>query len=182
MLSELQKRNQTRMFNLVDRNQDNKLTWEDHQAILDRMAKASNISTASPEYLGLKGAIEANWNELKRHADLDKDDAVTLDEWIAHHDRMLGTKEGYQLAIAAITQSLLGIADRDRDGKLSQSDWTMLLDVYGVDGTKAKQSFEKLDTDHDGVMTQQELLSAVEQFVRSTNPSDPGHWLLGPPA
>ncbi len=34
---------------------------------------------------------------------------------------------------------------------------------------------------HGRVVEKDELMHAVEQFVGSANPEDPGHWLLGPP-
>ncbi len=182
MFNELQKRNQTRFFHMIDRNRDGKLTWEDHELIITRLAAATKIATTSPEFGVLRGAIEANWNELKKHADLDKDGAVSLEEWISHHERMVGLPGGYEIAIHAISDSLLGIADDDRDGKLTLANYTMLLDVYGVAADHAKQAFQHVDQDKDGVVTKEELLTAVSQFVRSTDPNDPGHWLIGPPS
>lgn len=182
MLHELQKRNHTNMFHAIDRNGDGVLSWDDHQLILDRFAQATGLSTDSAEYDALRGAIAQNWDELKRHADLDKDDVVDLDEWLAHNDRMLSTKEGYQIAITAIAEMMLGLADDDRDGRLTLANWTMLLGIYGVEARHAGQSFGRVDLDRDGVVTMDELMKAVTQFVLSPNPNDPGHWLLGPPA
>jgi Ca2+-binding EF-hand superfamily protein len=182
MFTELQRRNQTRFFHMIDRNRDGKLTWEDHELIITRLAAATKIPPSSPEFGALRGAIERNWNELKQHADLDKDDAVSLEEWISHHERMVGIPGGYEIAIHAISDSLLGIADDDRDGKLTLANYIMLLDVYGVNADHAKQAFQNIDTDKDGIVSKDELLAAVSQFVQSSNPNDPGHWLIGPPS
>jgi Ca2+-binding EF-hand superfamily protein len=170
------------MFHAIDRNEDGVLSWDDHQLILDRFAAATHLSADSAEYQALRGAIARNWEELKVHADLDRDDVVDLEEWLAHNDRMLGTKEGYEIAISSISNMLLGLADDDRDGKLTLANWTMLLGVYGADAQRAQQSFARVDLDGDGIVTVSELMQAVEQFVGSSNPDDPGHWLLGPPA
>jgi Ca2+-binding EF-hand superfamily protein len=182
MFHELQKRNQSSFFRMIDFNKDGVITWADHEAILDRFAAATKMSKGSPEFTALRGAIERNWDELKKHADLDKDDAVGLDEWIAHHERMMATPEGYRIAIAAISEMLLGLADDDRDGKLTPANYVMLLGVYGVGADKATQAFAKMDVDRDGKVSTEELMNAVEQFVKSANPNDPGHWLIGPPA
>src|SRR6476620_4250198 len=144
MLHQLQKRNHTAVFKMLDRNADGVLSWEDHQTILDRFAAATNLSARSGEYAALRGAIQRNWEELKKHADLDKDDVVNLDEWLAHYERMLSTKEGYQIAMEAMAQMLLGLADDDRDGKLTVANYTMLLGVYGVDANRAAQAFAKV--------------------------------------
>src|SRR6185369_4304435 len=173
--------NHSAVFKLLDRNADGVLSWEDHELILDRFATATNLSTGSGEFAALRGAIQQNWEELKAHADLDKDDVVNLGEWLAHYERMLSTKEGYEVAVAGMAQMFLGLADDDRDGKLTLANYTMLLGVYGVDGKRAAQAFEHVDQDRDGIVTAQELMDAVGQFFGSANPQDPGHWLLGPP-
>jgi Ca2+-binding EF-hand superfamily protein len=182
MLQELQKRNHTNFFNLLDKDSDGFLTWDDQELFLDSFTKTTGLAKASPECEHLRGAIRKNWDELLKHADSNRDGKISLAEWLAHQDRMVSTEEGYRIAVSAIADSLFQLADDDRDGKLSLANYTKLLEIYGVDGARAREAFGRVDTDHNGIVTIAELTAAVQQFMRSANPDDPGHWLLGRPS
>ncbi len=181
MLHDRQQRNLEALFQVFDMDRDGRLVWADYQAVIDGFARELRMPASSPPYTQLRAAFQADWEHLLAAADGDRDGAVDRREFLAHHDRMFTTDEGYRVAVKAIAELMVGLCDRDHDGALDSGDYLLLLRAFGLDAARGPAAFTRLDRDADGRVTVGELLQAVDEFFRSSDADAPGHWLFDGP-
>jgi hypothetical protein len=71
------------------------------------------------------------------------------------------------------------VVDTDNDGKISVEEYRQFLDIFGMDPTHADESFEKLDTNRDGILTRDEFLAASLEFCTGDDEASPYQYFLG---
>ena len=72
-----------------------------------------------------------------------------------------GGKKGGQKKAKPSVEDLLKEFDKDKDGKLSPTEFTELLQAQVKQ--KANRAFKKADTDSDGVLSLEELKAALQK-------------------
>jgi Ca2+-binding EF-hand superfamily protein len=61
-------------------------------------------------------------------------------------------------------QAIVGLCDRNNDGKINQEEFIAYLKGVGVDESAALDAFRQIDTDGSNELTVDELLAAVRDF------------------
>ena len=181
MLGELQIRNMTSVFRAWDTNGNGVLEQADYQTIVDRFAKGLNLGKNSPEYQKLQSAFMADWNEMKKDADVNNDGTVDLNEWLDATGRSIQTEEGYKTIVLNYPTLMGDLMDTDKDGKITFDEYNVFLYCFAlVNESNARICFNKCDLNGDGYITKDELIELGKQFGSSHDPNAPGHWLFGP--
>ncbi|MEM7346753.1 MAG: hypothetical protein AAF485_21125, partial [Chloroflexota bacterium] len=112
MLSEHTRKRVTILFHYQDWSGDGKIDEADYRVALDKHAAALGLKEGDPAYEGMWAALQADWHQLREHADLNDDGEVSLEEFIAYHDTMFTHNQG---AIDAIAGKILEAIDSDGD-------------------------------------------------------------------
>jgi Ca2+-binding EF-hand superfamily protein len=73
-------------------------------------------------------------------------------------------ESGFNRLLRPTVQAIVGLADRNADGKISRDEFSVWLKAVGVPESKAKAGFDQIDTDGSGELSEEELLTAVRKF------------------
>jgi Ca2+-binding EF-hand superfamily protein len=181
MLTELQIRKLTVLFQHHDLDNDGYLARADYEEYARRMCEALDLAPGSPQCDAVYAQTLAAWDtEVLRAFDTDGDNRVSLEEHLAAYDVSINDPVLRKRLQQDYADSMVKLWDRDGDGRLSDTDYVALLGCYGVPEEAARQAFRHLDRDGDGYLLAEELLKAVEEFHLSDDPDAPGNWLVGP--
>ncbi|MFM7718740.1 MAG: EF-hand domain-containing protein, partial [Actinomycetota bacterium] len=104
-----------------------------------------------------------------------------FDEYVRIWESYAGLPN-YGEAVDQFAGFLTQVCDRDSDGKISASDWALFSQVWELPAVSAGEAFARLDTDDDGVISNDEVQSAVREFFAPVTGDEPGNWLFGAPA
>jgi Ca2+-binding EF-hand superfamily protein len=180
MLSELQKRKFTRIFQIRDADENGTLEREDIKAINLRIKALLNLS--EDEYFTLRQRSMISWEHLRQTADKDKDGKISLSEWLGFCDDMVNNKDNYELFLIPTVEFFMELFDRDHDGTFSFSELKVFLQAHNIPDEKSlhKWIWGKLDLNGDGSLSKEEVLTLLQQFCFSKDPSEPGNFVFGP--
>jgi Ca2+-binding EF-hand superfamily protein len=177
MLSELQTRKLTRMFNAFDSDHSGYLEFADFEAQFNNLAHMRDIATDSPEYAELQSSYDAAWNAISRFADTNSDGRVTLAEWLTYGSSVVASPDTFEHGVGSIAKLSAKLLDSDGDGAISREEFTTFRSV--LDAGRAT-IFEQFDLDGDGYISSDELLELFRQFFMSDDPAAPGNTWYGP--
>jgi Ca2+-binding EF-hand superfamily protein len=179
MLTDFQKRKIANLFTVHDLNHDGALERSDYVEYVQRLAAESGAGPGSSKYEELMARFLGFWEMLRHTADRNHDGRVTMREWFALFDQLLSTPDSAQ-QMQPIGEAVFSMLDRNGDGNVTLAEYKWLYTSGGLDPKLAADSFRRLDTDHDGKMTLQELTARLFEFFTSNDPDSPGTWLFGP--
>ena len=179
MLTELQRRKLTRVFQQTDFNQDGFVETTDYEQIGARVSQFLGLAPGSPEDGAIRDGYLGMWRNLQPLADKDGDNKVTEEEYVAALGALLGQKEYFEAWIRSTVNNILEWEDRDRDGRVSQAEYVGFMQVYSIANDEATRAFQRLDRDGDGYLTREELMQNTKEFFLSDDPEAPGNWMFG---
>lgn len=177
MLSDLQKRKVSRLFQIFDANGDGYIEPSDAERIAKRFASIRGWSEESDEYEELKQLYQEGIEAIDPF--LDDDERADLDAYIRFHDQILNIPGAYQQAIGQLADFIFHVLDADSDGRIGVDEVRQFYQAYAIDEDLASEAFAKLDVDGDGFLSHDEIKDAVSQFYLSSDPDARGNWLLG---
>lgn len=179
MLTDLQKRKMTRLFNVYDIDGSGEIKEADYRRLIDNFAAIRGWAGGTPDYARLQSKFMFVWEYMQKFSDADRNESVTLDEFLAYASSLL---EGNYGAIAGSTGSFLfELIDEDGDGQISLNEFQMFYWGYGIEDEKiAADIFARLDLDGDGILSAEEFAQHGYDFHYSDDPDCPGNWFFGP--
>lgn len=179
-LTPLQKRKLTRMFEVLDVNDDGFVDRSDFTARVEAVARLSGWDERSREYVrNLDVALE-EWRALCETVDTDQDGRVTLAEFLTWGNIFLDDRAAVRAWARGDVQLLFDSMDTDGDERITIQEYRTYLTVCGVDASAADAFFAHADLNEDGRVTRAEMSHAVEEFLVSENPEAGGNFLFGP--
>jgi juvenile hormone diol kinase len=119
------------------------------------------------------------WNGLEQVARARGASQVTVTDWLEYWDKILQSPAMYDEMVPPIGRTLFSILDHDGDGAVTADEYAQTLTNSGVDASEAGSVFERLDTNHDGLLSVDEFVALADQFFRSEDPAAPGNSLFG---
>ncbi|AOX01822.1 hypothetical protein BJP34_22425 [Moorena producens PAL-8-15-08-1] len=179
MLSELQQRKLTRLFNLYDQQTNGVLTQADFERITDNLAAIRGWTPGSPYYDNLLAIYMRIWNGVQKFTDQNQDQQVTLDEWLTYHENVLSDTEGNEAVVNAKAAGIIFLLDSDKDDKVTLEEYRQFFQAYGIDDSQIEEIFGRFDQNNDGYIDKQEILDLVTEFYYSQDPEAPGNWIFG---
>ena len=179
MLTELQTKKWTRLFQVYDADGNGVVEKNDFEEIFQNLAKARNLTTGTPEYEQLHGKFMEDWEYLRKDADKNNDGKVQLAEWLEHGDRRINSSDMYQTNIDLANQ-IFELLDLNGDGVITVEEYKTIVSSWRISENVAVENFPKLDLNGDGGITKDELQELVRQFHSSDDPDAPGNLFFGP--
>jgi Ca2+-binding EF-hand superfamily protein len=181
MLTNPQLKRLPKMFAVNDQNGDGVVTQEDYEAAVISLAGFRGLAPGTSEYEDLHAKMLAHWNDLREKVDIDRDNRVTLEEWLAYWDKVLATEGEYERISRPLSHVVFQTLDRNSDNQISLDEYTQWLSQWAIDEKVAADCFARLDLNKDGRITADEWAEVVRDFFQSKDSSSLGNWLLGPP-
>ncbi len=175
--SDLRERNIGAIFDALDTDADGMITAAD----------VNGLAARACDQLGLTGTakgtqltdIWASWWE-QMAADADADGRISRADFVAAHISGHGDPAAFfQQEIGRFVAAEVEALDMDGDGYVEQADYAAFLAVGGVATEIALAGFARLDTDHDGKVSTDDLIAGTAQLFLSQDPADHGTAMLG---
>jgi len=179
-LTDLQETKLTRYFHVLDHNGDGFLEKKDILEVADNLAKIRNLEEGSSTYEEVQMEMKQIWTQVRTLADVEDESRITLDEWLAHEEKVVQSEELLRTYMQSIAETVFEILDFNDNGRISEKEYINAIEAFGASREEGKMAFEKLDADNSGHLTWDQFLEAVKQFHLSDDPEARGNWLFGP--
>jgi Ca2+-binding EF-hand superfamily protein len=182
VISELRRKKIVHYFRLWDTRHAGCMEYEDYLLLTKRIARLQRIDPGSDLYNQLVAYANATWIEMAKVADHNGDGKISLDEWLdysfitiqlieqGNYERLQETEQ--------FIRTFFDLIDEDHDGSITAKEWRRFVSIWGIDDDP-QQHFERLDVDHDGRMSYDDLVALWMQFVLSDDYNSPGNFLFG---
>lgn len=180
-LTPLQERKARRMFEVFDINNDGTVERNDFTLILNKLAEVVPFSRQSETYRGLNYLYQNRWKKMLFFADSDKNEQISIDEWVSYCNSLI-EKDSYEEDILPITCYVIRLfADQNKkeDFKIDVSVFEKFFGAYGIDKELAQQTFEKLDINKKGYLTEEQITKYWREFYESNDENALGNWFFG---
>ncbi|MEM9926203.1 MAG: calcium-binding protein [Cyanobacteria bacterium P01_D01_bin.50] len=179
MLTELQRRKWTRLFDVYDTDASGIVQRRDFEIIFQNLAQVRNLEANSPEYNQLHIKFIKDWEHLRKDRDTDNDRKIELEEWLEYCYRRIHDESMYQ-TVVDIADQLFDLFDIDGNGFITVKEYKTVLSSWRVSEEIAEETFPKLDFNGDSLISKDEFVELVRQFHTSDDPESPGNLFFGP--
>ncbi|MFN8489020.1 MAG: hypothetical protein U0350_15645 [Caldilineaceae bacterium] len=179
MLTALQTKKLTNLFNLYDADGNGYLDERDYDRVAQNAAHAIGYQPGTAEYNTLYTAYMGIWQGVRQLADSDNTGQLTLDKFLTGYANLISQKEVFAAVILDMAKTTVEFQDRNKDGKIEEDEHTAYAMAHNISHAAALESFRRLDRNGDGYLTRAELEKNIEEFFVSDDPEAPGNWLLG---
>lgn len=177
MISDVKRAKFTKLFHLMDRDNNQFITKSDFLSSADQLIQALNIPNDSAMAEQMRAGRIIDWEELTS-ADVNNDGQVSLDEWLDYYYQRSIDSELIETKTIERSKRMLQILG-DSDGKLSMVQWKLYFEAVGFPEEEYALSFNKLDVNGDGYLSTDEVLKASIDFYTSDDPDAPGNYMCG---
>ncbi|MGW0737695.1 EF-hand domain-containing protein [Streptomyces sp. NPDC002851] len=174
----------SRRFRTWDRDGNGYLEQVDFEHGAQRLGDAFGQPADSPQRQRMRDMCLQLWQGLEQLADADGDGRISEAEYKKAFTELILQRPGaFDAAYAPFVSTLMAMADHDGDGKLDRGEYrSWFVTAFGITEHDANTAFDKVDSDGDGHVTQEEMVAAIRDYYFSDDPSAAGNWLLGPPS
>ncbi|RDI46390.1 EF-hand domain-containing protein [Nocardia mexicana] len=170
-----------RRFQTFDFDGDGRIERADFATSATALADECGLGADSPDRKRLLELSLGLWELLAQAADTTGDGTIDLHEYQrAFADGLLVTEETFEQGYRPFLETIVAIADTDGSGRLDAEEhvrWTGAL--MHLPEADAREIHRRLDTDGDGQIGTDDLLTAIHDYYFDDDPDGVGSWLLG---
>ncbi|MER6332728.1 EF-hand domain-containing protein [Streptomyces sp. NPDC014983] len=153
-------------FDKWDTDGNGVLDAADFQSEAGRIAQNLGKDAGSPEVQELQNAFKGLYEYLADKAGVEAGGAINRQQFLDATGDIL-FKEGeasFNRALSPIVKALIRLCDDDHDGHIDAREFQSWLAGVGVPVSEAGLSFQKVDKNGDGRLSEDELLEVVRDF------------------
>ncbi len=138
----------------------------DFEREAERVAGAFGAQPKSKEAAALREALCNLFDFHAREAGVPPNGSITEDQFIRINEKLMFSEgeANFNRVLRPVMQAIVGLCDRNDDGKINREEFVAYLQGVGVDQSAAQDAFRQIDTDNSGELTVDELLAAVRNF------------------
>ncbi|KYC38131.1 hypothetical protein WA1_37920 [Scytonema hofmannii PCC 7110] len=179
MVSELLKKKLTVLFRGLDVDKNGFVEREDFARIASNFARIRGWETGSSDYENLHNQVISMWEDYWIDADLNKDNKVSLDEFIESYSKQyVVDNDSSAAAWQEPMATLFEVIDINGDKKIALEEYKQLLTAFGFNASGYEEIFQHLDTNGDGYISKQEYLQLIKEYC-GENPEATGNLFYG---
>lgn len=181
MLSELQQRKFTRLFRLYDLDKDGVLRQADFEQFAVNIARAGSPNAPADCQQQLRAMYAQQWRQVQQFADVNRDEMVSLAEWLQHHDALVsapGLADELPKGLLNGFYALWDVIDPGAGRVTTAHRYQMFFAGFNEDPASAAAVFKRLDLDGDGVLDEAEVTRRMVEYF-GDDPHAAGNWLVG---
>ncbi|GAA2165332.1 hypothetical protein GCM10010403_41950 [Glycomyces rutgersensis] len=160
-------------FATFDIDGDGEVTAADFEAMARRVIEEFEVREGSPEASAILEGAHRFFVGLAEATDTDGSGSISEREFLeGAEQRLLDNPEGFDAIARPWVQSVIAIADVDRDGHVSVEEWARALQAMGPNERVAEKDLQSVDRDRDGRVTLEEATAAVAEYYTSARSLD----------
>lgn len=182
MLTELQERKFSAVFNSFDADNNGAIDFDDFVRVTETLCEMRGAARGSASYNALLQCFASAWEALQEVADTNRDNRVTKEEWMAFYGRVADDPDQFDHTMLRVGNGTFYLLDTDHDGAISLDEYRDFCTVYRLDTTSESLEaiFARLDRDSDGLITRQEFLQLMRDWVQEgKNVEAPANYVFG---
>ncbi len=164
-------------FTRLDADGDGVVTEEDFDTIAERFIEVGGLDNQGAEVL--RSNLNAIWRNYWNAADTNRDGQVTGDEFVTSMTHVVSSPELREKVGGPLPLFFKAI-DANSDGMISATDYENFFKCIRIDPSLAEESFNAIDSDGDGVLSEDEFVAAGEEFFLSEDMHAPTQNYWGP--
>jgi Ca2+-binding EF-hand superfamily protein len=138
----------------------------DFEREAERVSGAFGAQPKSREAAALRDALCNLFDFHAREAGVPPNGSISEDQFIRINEKLMFSEgeANFNRVLRPVMQAIVGLCDRNDDGKINQEEFVAYLRGIGVDEPAALDAFRQIDTDGSNELTVDELLAAVRNF------------------
>jgi len=141
MVSALRKNKLNYVFdNFFDINRDGSIEKSDFELAVEQIAKIRGYATGDAKYKDTSERFLQIWDKLRTHADTNRDDKVSREEWQALWTIAPLDDEWKQLYM----NFMFSLQDTSGDGTIDLEEFTSVCTSFGVPAAEITKAFDKV--------------------------------------
>ncbi|MEQ9403671.1 MAG: hypothetical protein RIM99_08815 [Cyclobacteriaceae bacterium] len=166
-------------FSILDANGNSILQPNDFVEVANKLSDKLRYGPSSP--IRLKLQRQASRLFVQILTDMEKeDDQITPEDWFHFFEYFHFERPGYiRSYVTRIVNYIFLLFDRNFDKYINREEYSEMFRAYGIDYKYEGSSFDKLDKNKDGFISQEELIQGFCDFFFSSDPNAPGNWIFG---
>ena len=161
--TESQRSRVSKAFDLMDVNGNGELGIDDIEALAEQLVGRFGFAPGSPQHTDFRQAGTVLWQGLLQGTGLTGSDRISRKEYVDFYAE--ADPETVQQALAPLADLLFGLFDGDGDGKVSRSEFERYHRAWGVSDDRIQGTFQQLNTDGSGELSQQQLRQYLGGFI-----------------
>jgi Ca2+-binding EF-hand superfamily protein len=88
--------------------------------------------------------------------------------------------EAYREEVKPLADLIFEVIDLDDSGNLDKNEWMILFQSFNISIIYAKETFAKIDSNRDEILTKQEVMPVLDEFYFSYDPNATGSSMFCP--
>jgi Ca2+-binding EF-hand superfamily protein len=181
MLSEIQTRKHTFIFDLIDFDGNGFIEKNDFAGIAENLCVVRGEEVDTPQSNQILAQCEQLWKGLETHIDENNDGKCTLEEWLKFIETNLsnGSSDKVNELLNSAVGQLFDLYDTDSNGDISLPEYLDIFLSFNLNASLVGKSFLLLDANGDGSISKNELLTFIKELLTSSEINDTGNWIFG---
>jgi Ca2+-binding EF-hand superfamily protein len=164
MLSDMLKKKQTYIFNVLDFDGNGFIEEVDFIGIGENLCIIRGEELDTPESNNILELCKRLWADLRFYTDENRDDKCTLDEWLNFVDNKLaGNFNDYAISMV---NNLFDLYDVDSDGQISLDEYLDLFMSFRLETSLIAKSYKSINKNRDQHITKEEFIEAARLFLQ----------------
>lgn len=153
-------------FDMWDRDGNGAVERADWEGEAQRILSALGVPSESPKGQALSGAYVGMWSYLAAQAGVGDGGSLSFDAFrsVAQQGVLDRGQQGFNDVVRPTIRAVADLCDADGDGQINPDEFKTWLTAIGADQSTADSAFQKIDTDGNGQLSLEELVSAVHKY------------------
>lgn len=153
-------------FDRWDRDRAGGLIRGDFEGEALRIAEAFGVGAEAPAALRLRAALRGLFELCADHAGVSPDAAISEVQFLKISEDLIFEQgeAAFNRALRPVVAGVIGVCDRDGDGRVDREEFVRWLTSLGLDDAAADGAFEHIAPDGAEALCQDQLLAAIRDY------------------
>lgn len=182
MSADFQRKKLGYFFRILDLNSNSCLQMDDFTEMVEKVRVRQDYEPNSKEHKRITDKAVKLFNSLVKDIKPFSFNQVTEREWVDFFLKeviLSGDEDTLDDYKELIFNFMFDFFDQNRDGYISKKEYEDFYDIFGIDRTYCDKAFSLLDKTQSYKLSRYDLMSAVEEFFASNDPTLHGNWIFG---
>lgn len=153
-------------FDRWDRDGRGGLSRGDFEREALRISTAFGVAAEDPAALRLSAALRGLFDLCADQAGVSREAAVSEVQFLKVSEDLIFEQgeAAFNRALRPVVAGVIGVCDRDGDGRVDRAEFVRWLTTMGLDDARAGEAFQRFDSGGRGTLCLDELLAAIREY------------------